>query len=447
MKAEKTTEEINEKIRAKRAVVLTAEEMKHYIAQNGISKSLEKVDVVTTGTFGAMCSSGAFLNFGHTDPPLKMEKLTLNGVPVYGGIAAVDAYIGATERSEKPKTRYGGAHVIEDLVAGKRITLKAKGKPTDCYPLKSVTTDISLADMNQAILLNPRNAYQRYNAAANSTDKTIFTYMGRLLPRLGNITYSGAGELSPLNNDPKFLTIGIGTRIFLGGGTGFVIGSGTQHSPETGFSTLMVKGDLKTMNREFLRGAYVDGYGCTLFVGIGVPIPVLNEEIVRQLAIPDDQITVNIIDYGAPRLVRPALKTGVSYKELKSGFVEINGRKIPTASISSLFMARKIADTLRQWIERGEFSITQAVEPLSTSGIVRPLTLRQPEKVVASREKDRHRGAVLIDHERCIHCDLCMAQCPHEAIAKDAENFIRIDPEKCTLCRTCVKICSVGCFE
>ncbi|MDD5765430.1 MAG: 4Fe-4S binding protein, partial [Candidatus Marinimicrobia bacterium] len=148
-----------------------------------------------------------------------------------------------------------------------------------------------------------------------------------------------------------------------------------------------------------------------------------------------------------PQLTRPALKTGVSYQELKSGFVEINGRKIRTASISSLFMARKIADTLRQWIERGEFTVTQAVEPLSTSGTVRPLMLRQPEKVVASREKDRHRDTILIDHERCIHCDLCIAQCPHEAISKDAENFIRIDPEKCTHCRTCVKICSVGCFE
>ncbi|MDD5766354.1 MAG: homocysteine biosynthesis protein, partial [Candidatus Marinimicrobia bacterium] len=174
MKAEKTTEEINDKIRAKRAIVLTAEEMKRYITENGIAKSLEKVDVVTTGTFGAMCSSGAFLNFGHADPPLKMEKLTLNGVPIYGGIAAVDAYLGATERSEKPKTRYGGAHVIEDLVAGKRVALKAKGKPTDCYPSKSISTDISLADMNQAILLNPRKAYQRYNAGANSTDKTIY---------------------------------------------------------------------------------------------------------------------------------------------------------------------------------------------------------------------------------------------------------------------------------
>ena len=193
MKAEKTTEEINEKIHAKRAVVRTAEEMKRFIAENGVSKSLEKVDVVTTGTFGAMCSSGAFLNFGHTDPPLKMEKLTLNGVPVYSGIAAVDAYLGATERAEKSKTHYGGAHVIEDLVTGRRVILKAKGKPTDCFPAKSVSTEVSLAEMNQAILLNPRNVYQRYNAFANSTDKTIYTYMGRLLPRLGNITYSGAG--------------------------------------------------------------------------------------------------------------------------------------------------------------------------------------------------------------------------------------------------------------
>jgi hypothetical protein len=32
-----------------------------------------------------MCSSGAFLNFGHSDPPIKMGEITLNDVPASGG--------------------------------------------------------------------------------------------------------------------------------------------------------------------------------------------------------------------------------------------------------------------------------------------------------------------------------------------------------------------------
>ena len=87
----------------------------------------EKVDVVTTATFGAMCSSGAFLNFGHSNPPIRMEKIELNGVRVSGGLAAVDTYVGATDCNPSSPA-YGGAHIIEDLVNGKDITLEAWGK-------------------------------------------------------------------------------------------------------------------------------------------------------------------------------------------------------------------------------------------------------------------------------------------------------------------------------
>ncbi len=443
MSVVKSYAEINEKIKKRRAVVMTAEEVKAFIREQGTARAVEKVDVVTTGTFGAMCSSGAFLNFGHADPPLKMEKVTINGVPAYGGIAAADVYLGATERAHKPNDHYGGAQIIEDLVSGKSVVIKAKGRPTDCYPTKSITTEITLAEMNQATLLNPRNAYQRYNAAANSTDRKIYTYMGRLLPQVGNVTYSGAGELSPINNDPQFLTIGLGTRIFLGGGQGFVIGSGSQHSPESGFSTLMVKGDLKTMRPEFLRGAYVDGYGCTLFVGVGIPIPLLNEEIARAVAVTDDDIKVDIVDYGVPRLDRPVLKAGVSYRELKSGCVEINNKTIRTASVSSLYMARKVATELKKWILQGEFLITAAVEPISRTGLAKPLVVRKPAKAeflpVSHAAKQ-----IQIDHTRCIHCELCIAQCPVQAISTDENGLIAIDRAKCTLCRICTRVCSVG---
>ncbi len=111
-------EEINEKIKRGDAVVLTAEEFIELVEQSGLEKAAKEVDVVTTGTFGAMCSSGAFLNFGHSEPPIKMVKCWLNDVPVYKGLAAVDAYLGVTSMSESRPFEYGGGHVIEDLVSG-----------------------------------------------------------------------------------------------------------------------------------------------------------------------------------------------------------------------------------------------------------------------------------------------------------------------------------------
>ncbi len=216
----KTYEEINEKIRKGQAVVLTAEEVVALGKEKGVDYVAEKVDVVTTGTFGPMCSSGAFLNFGHSDPPIKMQKVWLNDVPVFAGLAAVDAYVGATELSEKVGFDYGGGHLIEDLIAGKTVTLRAVSYGTDCYPRREIETEITLESLNQAFLFNPRNAYQNYNIALNLSDRALNTYMGILLPNMGNATYSTAGELSPLLKDPLYRTIGTRHQDIPGRGAG-----------------------------------------------------------------------------------------------------------------------------------------------------------------------------------------------------------------------------------
>jgi len=127
MKIKKTVAEINEKIKKGEAVVLTAEEVSKMAETASPEEIAKKVDVVTTATFGAMCSSGAFINFGHADPPIRMEEITLNNVPVYGGLAAVDTYVGATAESKTDPT-YGGAHVIEDLLKGKMWFWKQRQK-------------------------------------------------------------------------------------------------------------------------------------------------------------------------------------------------------------------------------------------------------------------------------------------------------------------------------
>ena len=119
----KSYEEINEKIRQGKAVVLTAEEVSQLARTLSPAEIVRRVDVVTTGTFGAMCSSGAFLNFGHATPPIRMERIELNGVPVSGGLAAVDTFVGATD-CDPARPAYGGAHVIEELVAGRSVTLE-----------------------------------------------------------------------------------------------------------------------------------------------------------------------------------------------------------------------------------------------------------------------------------------------------------------------------------
>lgn len=374
----KTYAEINDKIKKGTAVVLTAEEVSELAKTLSPKEIAEKVDVVTTATFGAMCSSGAFLNFGHTTPPIRMEKIELNRVRVSGGLAAVDTYVGATDcNPENPS--YGGAHIIEDLVAGKEITLEAWGKGTDCYPRKHIKTVITKDTINEAILYNPRNAYQNYNVATNSTDKIKYTYMGTLLPKLRNASYSTAGELSPLLNDPECRTIGLGTRIFLCGTEGYVTWNGTQfHStketneygiPTSNARTIAVIGDLKNMSTEFLRGVYYEKYGVSLFVGIGIPIPILDEDLARRVSIRNEQIETTVVDYGNGNKILG--KT--NYAALQSGEIEVNGHKIKTAPVASLSKARQIAEILKSWIQKGDFLLTEPVRPMPTGTSLKKL--------------------------------------------------------------------------
>jgi uncharacterized protein (DUF39 family)/CBS domain-containing protein len=364
--------EINQKIKSGDVQVLTAEEMKKLVESSGVEVAYKEVDVVTTGTFGAMCSSGAIINLGSSDPPIKIQRAWINDVEVSHPGAAVDLYIGASMMSETEPFEYGGGHIIEDLIAGKEVELRATSYGTDCYPRTKLTTTLTKEDLNQFYLLNFRNCYQHYVCATNSRDEIIYTYMGKLLPRFRNASYSGAGELNPLMNDPDYETIGIGTRIFLGGAQGYVLGEGTQHDPTNSYGTIMVRGDCKQMSPEFISGGAFTKYGTSLYVGIGIPIPILNERLAKKTALRDEEIITDIVDYGVPRRDRPKLGK-VDYATLKSGKVTINDREIKVSSLSSLKKARKIAVILKSWIENGSFYLSAPVETLPIDSVCKPM--------------------------------------------------------------------------
>jgi uncharacterized protein (DUF39 family) len=192
--------------------------------------------------------------------------------------------------------------------------------------------------------------------------------MGALKPKAGNANYCSAGQLSPLFNDPYYKTIGLGTRIFLGGGEGYVTWHGTQHKPSAKRTpkgipvipagTLWVMGDLKKMSPKWLVGVSIQGYGCSLSLGVGIPIPILNEEMATFTAISDEEIFTQVVDYGHDYPNGISKSYGqVSYAELKSGFIKVKGESVPTVPLSSIVKAREIADTLKQWIYQGTFTL------------------------------------------------------------------------------------------
>ncbi len=392
----KSYEQINEKIESGKAVVLTAEEIIDYVERKGLEEAAREVDVVTTATFGAMCSSGCFLNFGHSRPRMRITQTWIDGVPAYSGVAAVDAYLGATElRQGDPANtyypgefRFGGGHVIEKLVAGQPLELHGLSYGTDDYPRREVRTTFTIKDLNQAIMVNPRNCYQNYNAAVNGSERPIYTYLGCLKPKMANLSYCSAGQLSPLLNDPLYETIGIGTRVWLAGAQGHVYAEGTQHAPSCergpndvpteGAGTLALTADMKRMRPEFVRGASLRGYGVSLALGVGIPIPVLNPQILKRTTVRDRDILAPVIDYSSDYPERTGkVLARLSYEELKRGEVTLLGRTVESSSMSSYAKAREIAALLADEIRRGEFLLARPLAPLPARQAFQGLKIRE----------------------------------------------------------------------
>ncbi|MBR8828673.1 MAG: homocysteine biosynthesis protein [Gomphosphaeria aponina SAG 52.96 = DSM 107014] len=380
----RTIAEINDKIRSQKAVVLTVEELKTRVKEMGVTQTFKEVDVICTGTFEPMESSGAMINLGHTDPPIKIRQCWLDGVPAYAGLGAVDLYLGATAMTDysnegdsslmrKSPPERGGGHVIQDLIAGKKVHLRAIGQVTDCYPRASLETNITQDTINQFYLFNPRNLYQNFIVGVNGGDRPLFTYLGPLQPRLGNAVYSNPGAISPLLNDPKLEVIGIGSSIFLGGARGMVAWEGTQHfplqkrlpnnTPIGPAATLALIGNAKEMNTRWVRGCYFHNYGPSLMLGVGVPLPVLQETVVQNCAVEDKDIVAPVVDFSIPRRVRPTFGL-VTYAQLKSGKITVDGKTVRVAPLASFSLSRQVAQALKQWILLGKFTLTEPVAPM-----------------------------------------------------------------------------------
>ncbi len=268
------------------------------------------------------------------------------------------------------------------------LQLFALSYGTDCYPLREIRTYFTIDDLNQAIMLNPRNCYQNYNVAINDSDKEIYTYMGTLEPNRKNANYCSAGQLSPLLNDPSYDTIGVGTKVWLAGAQGHVYAEGTQHAggcartpggvPMGGAGTLALTGDMKQMRPEFVRGASFRGYGVSLAMGVGIPIPILNEDVLKRTCVRDRDILAPVIDYSTDYPQNTGKVIGhVSYEQLRSGEIEVEGQKVAVGSLSSYHKALEIAHLLADEVRRGDFPLAEPFAPLPKEIAMKPLVARE----------------------------------------------------------------------
>jgi len=292
----RTISQINKKIEDGEAKIYTAEEFKKLI-KKGDTPSFEDVDVVTTGTCGVMSGTAAILNFIVSEPGkfIRANEVLLNGVPAYAGpcpnewLGSVDVILHGTSHSVYDKN-YGGGFLLRDILEGKEIEVKVES--ADGLTIESTITK---EDITRAQIIGSRMAFKNYTAFTNPNNEAVSSIFAAtpLEGNLSGLTFSGCGDLNPLQNDVPRNVIKEGTKVLLNGAQGYILGDGTRSSAEK--PNLMLSADLTKMDPYYL-GGFKTGEGGEVFDTVAIPIPVLNEEIYNNLLITDDKIGIPVSD-------------------------------------------------------------------------------------------------------------------------------------------------------
>ncbi len=290
----KTISEINSKLKSGEAVVIGADELADEIREENKIKASD-VDVVTCGTSSLVSGSMAVLNFKIAEPGTfkKLTDVWLNSVPAFPGpcpnerMGFVDLVVFATDTS-RDSMRYGGGHLIHDIIKGKEIKVHAiTEKGTE------INASINIEEMNIAQLLGTRFMVKNYYAFVNPNNtkvKTIFSPL-ELEGPYKFATFAGCGELNPLQHDPFLEAIGIGSKIWVNGAIGYVIDRGTRSTKDR--PNLMISANMKNMIHKFLCGFNTSG-GPEFVSTLAVPIPILNDSILENCRIIDEKVSLPI---------------------------------------------------------------------------------------------------------------------------------------------------------
>jgi putative methanogenesis marker 16 metalloprotein len=292
----KTIQDINQKIKTGKATILTAEEVTSLVMA-GEEPTAQDVDVITTGTCGIMSGTAALFHIPVAEPGSfkKAHKITLNGVPGFPGpcpnewLGSVDLMVYGTSHSITDP-QYGGGFLFKDLLRGEEIEIEVEDVEGN-----TIKSTASLDDFGTAQMIGTRFAFKNYTAFTNPGEdsvSSIFNAINMEGPFKG-ISFSGCGELNPLQNDPQLNSMHKGDRLLINNGEGLFIDTGTRSTPEK--PNMMITADMKDMDPHYL-GGFRTGAGPEVYNSVATAIPILDEEILQRTFIKNEDIVLPIAD-------------------------------------------------------------------------------------------------------------------------------------------------------
>ncbi|WP_407391742.1 methanogenesis marker 16 metalloprotein [Methanobrevibacter sp.] len=292
----RTIDEINQKIDDGSANIYTAEEFKKLIKQ-GNAPSFEEVDVVTTGTCGVMSGTAAILNFIISEPGefIRASEVYLNGVPAYAGpcpnewLGSVDVILHGTAHSIYDES-YGGGFLLKEILEGKSVDVRVESADG-----KTIENTITIDDITRGQIIGARMAFKNYTAFTNPNNESVKSIFAAtpLEGNLRGLTFSGCGDLNPLQNDIPHNAIKEGSKVLVNGAQGYILGDGTRSSAEK--PNLMLSADLTKMDSYYI-GGFKTGQGGEIYDTVAIPIPVLTEEIYNNLLVTDEMVDIPVAD-------------------------------------------------------------------------------------------------------------------------------------------------------
>lgn len=299
-----TIREINERLKKGEAVVMTAAAFKQEV-RRGHAFQVGEVDVVTCATRSIMSGTAAMFVVPVSGPGVfaRAKRIWLNGVPGEPGpapnerLGVVDVLIQGTAHSEVDPSGYGGGHLFRDMLEGKEIHAEVESVEG-----KFFASRFTLGDLEFARYYTFRNSFRNYSAFGNiknmdayrENPRSIFAH--RFFPQGMGVSFSGGGELSPLENDRALRTLRVGTKVLVNRAPGVIVGCGTRAKPEK--ANLSLVADMFAMDPEFL-GGFKTSYGPEITNSVAVPIPLLDQELIDGLAgALDEKIPLPVADLG-----------------------------------------------------------------------------------------------------------------------------------------------------